>query len=514
MDQPSTHPAVAALRAAREALAAVDPYSLGLGDLGDQIGAVHAEIDALTGTAARWTSAFADQDGPADAGAGSLAVWLRRQLRVTGKDARRRVRTGRLLATLPATAKALEAGDVTVEHVAVLARAARDLGLPVIAEAEPILLPVAQTGDPDDLATTIQRLRDTLDPDAADEAYVRALEARDVTVTPVGDLYQLRGVLDPITGQTVKNALYALAAPTSKDDPRTAGQRRVDALRQVCDERLRNGVPTDHGIRPQLIVTVTQPRLTHTAPGLAHRAVADKGTTGPGRSDADPCGPGSCSRGSCGPGSCVHEPAVLHGYGTIGDQLLAQLACDADQTRVDLDHTGHVLDVGRTHRLATAKQRIAILTRQGGVCAAPGCTNTHLEIHHRHWWSRGGHTNLNDLAGYCSRCHHLIHAGLLVVTPDGNGGWTHEDRRGNHLTDRRTQIERTNRDHRHHLAHQIYDHDPDNDPGPGDTPDVDARRLQHELQRQRRQRHRRRRGDPYRPWPPRHHNRPDSPDDG
>jgi hypothetical protein len=63
------------------------------------------------------------------------------------------------------------------------------------------LSPIAQTADPDALSDTITQLRDTLDPDASVEAYLRALEQRDITLTPVGDLYQLRGVLDPVTGR-------------------------------------------------------------------------------------------------------------------------------------------------------------------------------------------------------------------------------------------------------------------------------------------------------------------------
>jgi Domain of unknown function (DUF222)/HNH endonuclease len=238
--------------------------------------------------------------------------------------------------------------------------------------------------------------------------------------------------LDPITGQSLKNLMYALAKPTSKDDDRTAGQRRVDALHQLCDERLRYGAPTDHGHRPHLLVTVTRPRLNHAISAT-------------GRPDR---------RG------CPYVLAVLHGYGSISDSLLAQLACDADQTEVTVDEAGTVLDVGRVRRLATPQQRIAVFTRQGGICAAPGCTNTHLEIHHWIPWSEGGRTDLKDLAGYCSRCHHLIHQGLLVVTPDGNGGWVHHDRRGRRLHDRRRDADQANRDHLHHLAHQTFD-----DPG-------------------------------------------------
>ncbi|MGI9085378.1 MAG: HNH endonuclease [Aeromicrobium sp.] len=83
-----------------------------------------------------------------------------------------------------------------------------------------------------------------------------------------------------------------------------------------------------------------------------------------------------------------------------------------------------MLNVGRTSRLATGRQRRAIITRQDGVCAAPGCRNTHLEIHHAIWWSHGGRTDLDNMIGLCVRCHHLVHRDLLHVHTDGNGEFT------------------------------------------------------------------------------------------
>ena len=83
-----------------------------------------------------------------------------------------------------------------------------------------------------------------------------------------------------------------------------------------------------------------------------------------------------------------------------------------------INRDGSVLDVGRTQRLATKEQRKAILVAQQGTCLNPGCGRTHLEIHHYQSWANGGATDLDNLGGYCIRCHHLIHQGMLVVTLD------------------------------------------------------------------------------------------------
>ncbi|UYM07833.1 HNH endonuclease signature motif containing protein [Solicola gregarius] len=63
-----------------------------------------------------------------------------------------------------------------------------------------------------------------------------------------------------------------------------------------------------------------------------------------------------------------------------------------------------------------------MIARQDGVCANPGCGLTHLEIHHVAWWGRDhGNTDLENLIGICSRCHHLVHQNRLTIRPDGHG---------------------------------------------------------------------------------------------
>jgi hypothetical protein len=48
------------------------------------------------------------------------------------------------------------------------------------------------------------------------------------------------------------------------------------------------------------------------------------------------------------------------------------------------------------------------------------------DLHHVHWWSRGGETNATNLVPTCERIHYGIHeAGWQVVRePDGTVVWT------------------------------------------------------------------------------------------
>ncbi len=423
--------AVESAESALQGLATVDAASVDPLDLGDLLVRAEAMIDALTGTVADWTRLFTDQDGPRQAGSPGLAAWSRQHLRLTPADAAQRLKTGRALAVLPKTRRALREGRINYRHATAVATAVKLLGSDVVGEFEDVLLDVAYRCDATAVREAVVKLRDLLGPDAADAEYVKNLDRRDVTVAQTIGGFEIRGFVDPETGTMVKQVLYAGAKPVATgdgepDDVRTSGQRRVDALRDIFRAQLDHGLPTDRGIRPHLFVTVTLDQLhaiTQTAANAGLPAKAIKG---------------------------VVDPATLDGYGPITSTLAARLACDCQITPVIVDRPGaypNVLDVGRTRRLATLKQRAAIRIRQGGQCANPGCHNTHLEIHHYVPWSAGGTTDLAVLGGYCTRCHHLIHAGLLVVKRSRDGTWSHRDVRGRKLADHRRTVEEANHDY-------------------------------------------------------------------
>ncbi len=424
VSMPDPAPALRMAGAVATMLTDAEPYWCSPADLGSQLVRLQQQIDVLTGVSSEWTTCFEEQGGPNDAGAPTIGSWMRQHLRVTGYEASRRVKAGRVLRQLPATRKALVDGAIGASHVNAIARGIDELGVDVVAAFESTLLDVATACDADAVAQAMTRLRDTLDPDAADEAYVRALERRDLKVAEVGDGFAVNGFVDPETGVMFRQVLYAGAQPTSPDDERSAGQRRVGALNELCRSVLDHGLPTDRGLRPHLFVTITADRLAElTADPTTLDWAKGRGTTA----------------------SAAGDPPVLHGYGTIGPRLAARLACDCAITPVIVDRPGaypHVLDVGRSSRLATLKQRQAVFVQQGGRCFNPGCDNTRLEIHHMRGWLQGGRTDMANLRGYCTRCHHLIHLGLLIIRPAGHGEWLHANRYGGVLRDRRREIER------------------------------------------------------------------------
>ena len=133
------------------------------------------------GTAPRWTRAFADAGGPEDAGAPTMQAWARRELRLTAAEAAPPVPGRPALDALPDTRAALNAGKSVSSTSTPSRPACTGSGSSVIAAFEPVLLDVARACDPAALRAAVDKIRDVLDPDAAEAAYVRALERRDVT---------------------------------------------------------------------------------------------------------------------------------------------------------------------------------------------------------------------------------------------------------------------------------------------------------------------------------------------
>ena len=240
----------ALLGAGIDAMLAADPTALPVAELGRRLAELQAQTDALAGLSARWAGVFESSGGPEDAGAPTMAAWSRRELRLTPAEARRRTRAAHALDKLPAVRHALFAGQVRMAHVDAIADGVHRLGSETIAGFEDVLLDVARTCDPAELRQAVEKVRDVLDPDAADAAYVRAMEKRDVTVTAVGDGFALGGFLPPDTGAMLKDVLWAGAKPAGADDARTAGQRRTDALHDLCAAVLDHGPPSDRGMRP------------------------------------------------------------------------------------------------------------------------------------------------------------------------------------------------------------------------------------------------------------------------
>ena len=80
-----------------------------------------------------------------------------------------------------------------------------------------------------------------------------------------------------------------------------------------------------------------------------------------------------------------------------------------------------ILDWGRTRRLFSRNQRLALVERDGG-CAMCGAPPGHVEVHHIRWWARdAGPTDLANGVLLCESCHHRIHDNDWSIRREGIG---------------------------------------------------------------------------------------------
>lgn len=355
--------------------------------------------DRLAGLQATWFDHMQEQAAHEVEGASTAAAWARREMCWDAGQTRKAVAAGRTMRVLPAVGAAHRVGEIRRAHVDAFTVALKKADRAIIEAAEDVMLDVARACEPGELTEQLTMLVEVAHPEELDRAYVAGMDKHDLTIARCGEGYHVNGFLDAVSGSRFKTWLTAASAPRGADDVRTPAQRRVDALGDLAASVLDHGLPSDRGVRPQVGVLVS-------AEWLAGQ-----------------------------PGA---EPPVLAGWGPVGPKLFDYLTCGADRTDFLVDGVtagptpqADILNVGRTHRLATYKQRQVVLARQGGICANPSCRGTHLELHHAEWWERdGGQTDLDNLVGLCPRCHQLIHTGRLWVESDGARGFVFSRRKG------------------------------------------------------------------------------------
>src|SRR6267378_6982058 len=164
-------------------------------------------------------------------GALSLTAWLRWKCKLSGGAAMERVEVARQLEKLPQTEAAFANGDVGFQHVAVLARTAEHVGAAAVRQEEGRLLQAAQTMDPGQFTTVAKNFEHRVDPAGALAEANHAYQRRYFHLSePQDGIVRLDGILDVEGGAMLKTALNALMPAPGKDDGRTPGQRRADAL--------------------------------------------------------------------------------------------------------------------------------------------------------------------------------------------------------------------------------------------------------------------------------------------
>jgi hypothetical protein len=332
-------------------------------------------------------------------GSTSVAIWLRDRLRVSVRAGRQLARLARMLDERPAIRDALADGMATVEQGLVigdtLERLPAGLGDEIRDKAEAVLLGHADQFEPGLLRRLGERVLDHVAPEIADAALATRLDAderrgharRHFTLSPTDHGgARVSGWLDSETAATVVAAIDPLSRPApgvaGEPDLRTPGQRRADALAEVCRLVLTAGeLPDCGGERPQINVTTRLDVLT--------------GCLGIGETDTGV---------------------------TLSAATVRRLACDAELVPAVLGGDGAVLDLGRGKRLFVGSARRALVLRDGG-CAFPACDRPPrwCQAHHMVSWVDGGATTQANGVLLCGYHHRLIHHGDWQVRPGADG---------------------------------------------------------------------------------------------
>jgi len=317
----------------------------------------------------------------------------------------------RLVQRLPATHRALGAGEISYRHAQIIIDQTAGLSDVVTSEFEKVVLPRAKELTVSKFKHDARKKREALDPDSIERRHRVAVEDRNCWVDPQPD-----GMAVLSTLMTAENAIAAFDRITriamanagtdcgEGDTKRTLAQRRADAATDLlldgdlCDR----GDPVPHGIRPKVLVTV---------PVLALLGQTE-------------------------------TPAHLDGYGPIAPDTARDLAVKAPGfARILTDPiTSAILDFDRS-KYAVPNDLKQVVRLQHETCTAPGCNKraVHCQLDHTTPFTdtgggSGGSENdtgkgttcLANLSPLCTEHHNLKHHTKigLAKLPDGTMHWT------------------------------------------------------------------------------------------
>jgi hypothetical protein len=356
-------------------------------------------------------------DLPREYCSSTINQFLIRVLQLSPGDAASRVRAAaavgsrtsmlglRLDPVLPRLAALQQEGVVSAEKVTIVERAMHQLTRPhldaqAVQAAEQLLTDHAVILAPPELRRFAHAVVNAADPDGPqpvddalqqDRRYLELKQRRDGMWHLAGRLTdsvgaQLNAILDPLTKPRSSAIEDENGTIVDIPDQRPQVQRLHDALEDACARLLKaTDQPSVGGIPASVIVTISLDDLL-TKAGLAEAADGSQLTS---------------------------------------DQLL-RIANEADIWPTIIDRNGVPLALGRSRRLASAGQTMALIARDAG-CSFPGCTHPPqwCDRHHILDWILGGLTDLDNLTLLCRYHHtHFLQKGWTCqMNADGLPEW-------------------------------------------------------------------------------------------
>ena len=333
------------LAAAIAGLCNVDIDELSDQQLAEQLAELRIPLGRLRSLQAKWAAALEARRiaaaPPQRAGAAQREARneLANQQQITPSETKRLVEAGRAAGRNPATGRAFAAGQLTPDHVRVIDSLLTHLDPDLRARLEAQLIELGTRTNATAFGRKARELVAAAEPAALAAAEFRARGRRYLrrTDTPDGG-FAFSGLLYGTAAETARIALDAFTRPDAGSEHRTPEQRAADGFEQLCAVALATEeAPTQHGTRPQVMVTIAADQLeaSRDGDGIGHGTFVWSG-----------------------------QPVTTRELGhVLDDCYLFGVLLDADRAPIEV--TTHV-------RTVPAGLYRALLARDGG-CSWEGC---------------------------------------------------------------------------------------------------------------------------------------------
>lgn len=307
-----------------------------------------------------------------------------RRQRLTPSAAKRAAQAGRAAADHAVTGTAFRSGDLGTDHARLIGELLRRIPPPLREEVERRLVGLARQLDPVAFGRAARELVGREAPEAAAHAERGAADRRSFRAsdTPDGG-FAFGGLLHGTAAETARAALQAFRRPDTPDEHRSSEQAGADAFEQLCEAALRVGdAPTDHGVRPHVVVVVDE---------------------------ADLCGPAGVAR-------------LAHSAQPVTTGAIGHLLDDCTVSRIVRDAAGTPVSASEAVRTVPAGLWKALLVRDGG-CTWNGCDApaSWCDVAHgQHAFHTGGRLSPGNAALLCRRHHRRFDTGRYRVVIAGD----------------------------------------------------------------------------------------------
>lgn len=339
----------------------------------------------------------------------------------TAADARQLVRVGTMMADaivhrrdpmtpvaqpwLAVVAAALSAGAVSASAADAiregLGKPADDVTAESLALAATRLVAQSATVTVERLAMLARAARDELDCAGVALRESQRRERRYLRLVPLSDgMTRITGLLDPESAAVISSAVDAATSPR-RGGPRFVDPRLMaDAKRMIEDDRSTEQIALDALVELVDVAVRSRNSAVLAARRPDVRVIVTQG-------DLDR---------RAGVGFIEGQTA------SVSIETVERAACDGGLVPILFYDDGSALNLGRSQRLHNSRQRRVIAVRDGG-CLAPGCERppSWCEVHHITEYAAGGKTDLADGILLCRHHHLLVHNLGWKVTRDARG---------------------------------------------------------------------------------------------